>query len=89
MTKTAEILEALEAEALKKWGNHWLAPLARDYSKKVYNSEDKYRSAYAQLQRLFKNKSCNLETALAIADCVDCEFQLTCHRPQIIKLGEK
>lgn len=76
------ILDRIKERAIAKWGNKWMAKLAREYAAIAKSRGDEKATAVtrrAQLERAFESGSCTLETAIMLAAAVDCRFQMACY----------
>jgi hypothetical protein len=87
---TERFIEAIKAEAIKKWGEkRWVLELTRAYCEICQRHGDTTATVdnrRRSIARIFEVKGCNLETAIALAQCVDCNFQLACTRVEILPL---
>ncbi|MGI0494287.1 hypothetical protein ACN4EG_21075 [Alkalinema pantanalense CENA528] len=77
---TTRILETIKERAIEKWGSkRWSLELTRAYCELCKENGDDAASVNNRrrsINRVFESHGCNLETAIALAACVDCRFQL-------------
>jgi len=76
------LLEAIQRRAIVKWGERrWLLELTRTYCQ-IYQAKGDEKATIdnrrKQIQRVFEQWGCTLETAIALALCVGCRIQLAC-----------
>lgn len=87
---TERFIEAIKAQAIQKWGDkRWVLELTRSYCEICQEYGDTTATVDTRrrsIARIFEVKGCNLETAIALARCVDCNFQLACTRVEILPL---
>jgi hypothetical protein len=87
---TEKFIDAIKAQAIEKWGEkRWVLELTRSYCEICQEFGDKTATIdnrRRSIARIFEVKGCNLETAIALARCVDCSFQLACTRVEILPL---
>ena len=79
-----DILQAIQQQAEKKWGDRWKANLVREYVEIVKArgfESDKNATPVnrrPQIDRAFDTGRCNIDTAIALATAVGCRFQMSC-----------
>lgn len=87
---TERFIEAIKTQAIEKWGEkRWVLELTRAYCEICQEYGDTTATVDTRrrsIARIFEVKGCNLETAIALARCVGCNFQLACTRVEILPL---
>jgi hypothetical protein len=82
----APILERIKSRAIARWGEErWLLELVREYCKIIDDEAATVRNRKPQIQRAFEVGSCTLDTAIALAAAVGCQFQMACNTVEIEK----
>jgi len=80
-TTSRIILDRIKDRAIAKWGDKWVANLAREYASIAKERGDEKATTVnrrPQLERAFESGSCTLETAIVLAAATGCKFQMAC-----------
>lgn len=75
--RSVEFLEAIKRVSIDRWGErHFITKLAEGYIK-LAGDEDTMASRRPHISRIFKKGSCNLETALILAEAAGLEVSFS------------
>jgi hypothetical protein len=76
------ILDAIQRRAIAKWGEKkWRVKLVENYviaAQMEGDIKENIIKRRPQIERALEVGSCKLETAMLLAEAVDCKFQLHC-----------
>lgn len=84
----SKILKAVQAEAVRQWGeDKWVLNLTKAYCKILQANGDTEATVVNRrrsVERALTEETCNLENLIALAHCVGCRVQLACTREEIL-----
>ncbi len=89
ITTSKAILDRIQHQAEKQWGDKWMANLVKEYVKIAREQGDEKAtpvSRRTQIERAFERGSCNLDTAIMLAAALGCRFQMVCTSTTVIDL---
>lgn len=88
-TTCKAILERIKARAVAKYGDKWIAGLAREYSRIANENGDMKATPInrrPQIERAFEVGSCTTDTLIMLAASVGCRFQMICTVEEVEEL---
>lgn len=84
----AKLIEAIHAEAIKRWGeDKWVLNLTKAYCQVLHENGEtdaKVQNLRRSVERSLVEGTCSLENLIALAHCVGCRIQLTCVREEVL-----
>jgi hypothetical protein len=89
MSKVTAYLQEIQRRAEEIWGDRWQAEIARRYAdlaQAAGDAEATYEKRRPQIYRVFREKSCGVDTLFLLAEAVGCSFEMHCSKVEVFKV---